>query len=117
MVQNHAVKDLGNLPVVSRIQSPQNSCMSMWLSEDEGRSGQDGRLQSLVSPLHGGRLGSERDIGLVLLDASQFRIDLSLESEQIHRESLGRAMEAIHASLQRIARTDKLIEQIWTDQL
>ncbi len=92
--------------------------MSMWLSEDEGWSGQDGRLQSLVSPLpaHGSRSRRERDIGLGLLDASRIRIDVSLEWEKIHRKSLCRAMEAVHATLLRIGNTDKLIEQIWTDQ-
>ena len=92
--------------------------MSMWLSEDEGWSGQDRRLQTLASPLpvHGDPWYSEHNIGLDLLDASRFRIQLSLASEQIHRESLRRAMEAIHASLQRIGSTDKLIERIWTDQ-
>jgi hypothetical protein len=92
--------------------------MSMWLSEDEDWSGQDRRLRIFASAFrtHGGRLGFERDIGLDLLDASRLRIDLSLESEQIHRKSLCRAMEAIRASLLRIGSTDKLIERIWTDQ-
>ena len=89
----------------------------MWLSDDEGWSGQDGRLPIFASPLpaHGGRLGNEHNIGLDLLDSSRHRIGLCLESEQIHRESLSRAMEAIRASLQRIGRTDTLIKGIWTD--
>jgi hypothetical protein len=92
--------------------------MSMWSSEDKDWSRQDRRLRIFASafPTHGGRLGIERDIGLDLLDASRLRIDLSLESEQIHRKSLCRAMEAIRASLLRIGSTDKLIERIWTEQ-
>jgi hypothetical protein len=93
--------------------------MSMWLSDDEDWSGQDGRLQTFAASLrvHGGPSGKERSIGLDLLDASRLRIDLSVESEGIHRRSLCRAMEAIRASVQRIGRTDRLIERIWTDQL
>ncbi len=92
--------------------------MSMWLSEDEGWNGQDPRPQTFAAPFpaRGGRLGNERDIGLSLLDASRLRIDVSLASEQTNRESLCRAMLAIRASLLRIGSTDKLIEQIWTDQ-
>jgi hypothetical protein len=88
--------------------------MSMWLSEDEGWNGQDRRLPTFAAPLsvH----GSERDIGLGLLDASRLRIDVSLASEQTNRESLCRAMLAIRASRLRIGSTDKLIEQIWTDK-
>jgi hypothetical protein len=93
--------------------------MSMRLSDDEDWSGQDGRLQTFGASLraHAGPSGKERDIGLDLLVASRLRIDFSLESEGIHRRSLCRAMEAIHASVQRIGRTDRLIGQIWTDQL
>jgi hypothetical protein len=92
--------------------------MSMWLSEDEGWSGQDARPQICASPfsVHSGRLGNQRNLGLDLLDASRLRISVSLVSEQIHRESLGRSMEAIRASLLRIGSSDKLIERIWTDQ-
>jgi hypothetical protein len=92
--------------------------MSMWLSEDEGCGRQDRRFQICASPLpaHGGRLGNQRNIGLDLLDASRHRIDLSLESEQVQRESLGRSMEAIRSSLLRIGSSDKLIEQLWTGQ-
>ena len=92
--------------------------MWMWLSDNESWSGQDARPQICSSPLpvHGGRLGNQRNLGLDLLDASHLRISLSLVSEQIHRESLGRSMEAIRASLLRIGRSDRLIERLWTGQ-
>jgi hypothetical protein len=98
--------------------SPQNASMLMPLNDEGGWNGQGGEFQNIPFPLpsYGGRSRHKHDIGLQLLKTSQHRIDLSLAAEHIHRTSLCRAMKAIHASVQRIGSSDKLIERIWTGQ-
>jgi hypothetical protein len=92
--------------------------MLMSLNDEGGWNGQNRELQNFPFPLpsYRGRSLHKHDIGLHLLSASRFRIDLSIASEQIHRNSLCRAMTAIHASVQRIGTSDELIERIWAGE-
>jgi hypothetical protein len=92
--------------------------MLMSLNGEGGWNGKDGEFQNLPfsPPAHGNRSHHHHDIGLDLLRASRLRIDLNIASEQIHRNSLCRAMTAIHASVQRIGTSDELIERIWTGE-
>jgi hypothetical protein len=81
------------------------------------REGANGTVDALrfVEPndSQSGPLWKDHGVGLDLLEATRLRIGMSLETELIHRRSLSRAMEAIHASAQRIGNTDKLIERMW----
>jgi hypothetical protein len=92
--------------------------MLMPLNDEGSWNGQDGELQNFAFrlPPYGSRSRHNADIGLQLLETSRQRIDLSLAAERTHRTSLCRAMTAIHASVQRIDSSDKLIERIWTGE-
>ena len=92
--------------------------MLMSLNDEGGWNGQNRELQNVPFPLpsYRGRSLHKHDIGLHLLETTRLRIDLSLAAQQIHRTSLCRAMAAIHSSVQRIERTDRLIERIWAGQ-